>query len=374
MADVQRYTQRWLDAGVIDTETAGRIQAFEAAHQGAQSWGWTVRIVVGFGGILLAAGVLLFVAAHWDTLSPTERFSLLVGGVGALHALGAIASPRVPTLSMVLHAVGTVAFGASVYLAGQIFNMDAHWPAGVMLWAVGAAVGFALLRDGLQLTLLALLVPAWLSSEWQVATRWNGFAAEPVWAAGFLLLALTYLTAGLGQPADRARRALRRIGVTALLPAALAFAVMAGVRYSITPLSDVTRAIGWFGAFGLPLILALVLHGRRAWPLAVAAAWIAARLWLFDDGIDVRIVTYGWWAVTAAALAGWGVNSRRPDLINLAFVIFGATVTTFYFAGMADMLGRSMGLIGLGVLLLAGGFALERGRRHLIGSLKGDPA
>jgi hypothetical protein len=39
-----------------------------------------------------------------------------------------------------------------------------------------------------------------------------------------------------------------------------------------------------------------------------------------------------------------------------------------------DKLGRSLGLIMLGVLFLAGGWLLERTRRRLIGHITGDAA
>jgi hypothetical protein len=40
-----------------------------------------------------------------------------------------------------------------------------------------------------------------------------------------------------------------------------------------------------------------------------------------------------------------------------------------------DKLGRSLGLIGLGILFLAGGWALERARRKLVtGMEKAEPA
>jgi hypothetical protein len=46
--------------------------------------------------------------------------------------------------------------------------------------------------------------------------------------------------------------------------------------------------------------------------------------------------------------------------------LFAATVIAFYFSEVMDKLGRSASLIGLGVLFLAGGWALERVRRRLV--------
>jgi hypothetical protein len=44
-------------------------------------------------------------------------------------------------------------------------------------------------------------------------------------------------------------------------------------------------------------------------------------------------------------------------------------VIWFYFADIFDKLDRSLALIGLGILFLAGGWALEKTRRKLVGGM-----
>jgi hypothetical protein len=52
-------------------------------------------------------------------------------------------------------------------------------------------------------------------------------------------------------------------------------------------------------------------------------------------------------------------------------VIFAATVLAFYFSQVMDKLGRSLSLVGLGILFLAGGWALDRLRRRLVNLAQG---
>ena len=59
--------------------------------------------------------------------------------------------PRFRALGISLHAIGTVALGGGIYLAGQIFNLQEHWPGGILLWAIGAVLSWLVLRDWLQL-------------------------------------------------------------------------------------------------------------------------------------------------------------------------------------------------------------------------------
>jgi uncharacterized membrane protein len=62
--------QRWVEAGLLDGDAAARIRAWEGGQLGRPSLRWPAWLALGLGGLLLAAGILLFVAAHWDGLGP----------------------------------------------------------------------------------------------------------------------------------------------------------------------------------------------------------------------------------------------------------------------------------------------------------------
>jgi uncharacterized membrane protein len=55
---------RWAEAGIIDEATAARIRAFEKTKSPSAGFPWTIWLALGFGAVLLAAGVLLFVSAY----------------------------------------------------------------------------------------------------------------------------------------------------------------------------------------------------------------------------------------------------------------------------------------------------------------------
>src|SRR5262245_26064609 len=90
---------RWTDAGLIDADGVERIRAFEAAHTRSAGLSWPVRLAVAFGGLMLGAGVLLFVSANWDAMSPAARFSVLLAAIGCVHTIGAAASQRSPIVA-----------------------------------------------------------------------------------------------------------------------------------------------------------------------------------------------------------------------------------------------------------------------------------
>lgn len=358
---------RWVEAGLLERGAADRIRAWEAAagaERDGLSAGWPVRLALGLGGLLLSAGVLLFVAAHWDTLSPTARFALVLATVAGFHLGGAGSADRWPSLATTLHACGTVALGGGIFLSGQIFNLREHWPAGLLLWAAGAGLAWRLLRQWPQAMLAALVTPAWLAGEWSVASR--GLAGETVLAAGLLGLAIAYLAA---RPAPTGsdgpvRRALVWIGGLGLIPTAVLVLGTShvGWRAPLPPAGGLLL-LGWLVALGVPLAVSWAL--RRAIPPFVVGlvAWAAAGTLLAREA---DVVAYGWSAGLAVGLIAWGVAEHRAERVNLGVAGFALTVLAFYFSSVMDRLGRSASLVGLGLLFLGGGWLLERARRRLV--------
>lgn len=362
------WLSRWTEAGLIDGATAERIRSFEQAHGGQRRLRWPILIALVFGGLMLGGGVLLFVAAHWDALSPATRFALVLVMVGALHVGGALVGDRFPAMSATLHTVGTIALGGGIAISGQIFNLDEHWPGGVMMWALGAALAAWILRDTPQIALFAILAPVWLGAEWiEAHGLWflQSDVSVSVLAGGTVALALTYFTAVDARHRTHVRRALMWTGGLALPPLAvpLAFAATESWASERWP-SAMLLTVGIVLAVGVPLAVAYLLRGVSMWQNVAAMAWIAALIGLGQ--LDENLVLYAWWALGAVGLVAWGVADSRTERINMGAAVFAATVLTFYFSQVMDKLGRSASLIGLGLLFLGGGWALERVRRRLV--------
>lgn len=373
--DWSSWLARWTEAGLIDPATGDRIRAYEQQQAGSMKLRWPILVALGFGAVMLAGGVLLFVAAHWDGLSPAQRFAIVILLVGGFHVAAAAVGDRFAGMTEALHAIGTVALGAGIALAGQIFNLEEHWPLGVLLWAFGAAVGWAVLRQTPQMILLAVLGPAWLSAEWTTVFDEALTAhASRVVACGSCLLALTYFTAPASGRVDTRRRALMWLGAIELLPAAawLAYVGSSGaLRFSSAEAqaSTLTFVVGWTVAIGVPLALAFALRRTAAWPNLLAVCWVLTATWL--KLLAGSLSLYPWWVLGAIGLVAWGVRDARSERVNMGAAVFAATVMAFYFSKVMDKLGRSASLVGLGVLFLVGGWGLERLRRRLVQQARG---
>ncbi|HME57011.1 MAG TPA: DUF2157 domain-containing protein [Terracidiphilus sp.] len=391
MADFETYLTRWQTAGILDVATARHIRAWESEQKKPDGMRWQVIAVLILGAILLACGVALFVSAHWDKIGPGARFAVVLGMVSVFHLGGSWARKRFRVLSTALHAVGTLSTGAAIALVGQIFNIEEHWPAAVLMWALAALAGWILLHDEAQQTLTLLLFPAWLISEFYYYAE--GHIGEEVYIGRFLIAwAVLYLTFFLGSK----RRIVQRI-----LFAAGAIASIAGIVILLDPwrvwetetyLSLGMRTWGWVDIAAIPLLFALFKFRKSMIPVVVAICFsialpwcqrnltITGQSWIGDGQVSYsrsspNLAAHALVAAFAVFIIWWGVRQTSQALVNLGIVGFAIAVGWFYFSDIMDKLDRSLGLIGLGVLFLAGGWALEKMRRKLVAGMgKADVA
>jgi uncharacterized membrane protein len=367
----EKNLERWVDAHLIDPLTAERIREFENSSD-KKRLRWPAVLAISFGALMLCAGILLLVAAHWDELAPWQRFSLVLAMVAVFHVAAAVLGEKVPSIGIALHVAGTATLGAGIYMAGQIFNLQEHWPGGLLLWSLGAAIAWLVLRQWPQALLAAVLVPWWLGGEWFLATEtyrggWN------IAAQGFLLLSILYLTASPKEPNRHLRQGMVWAGALALIPFLIDVIATSDrgeswmwQRHSQN-LPSSLMVLGYAGAYIPALAVAALSRGKRSAAMFGAAAWVFVLAMAGGKGsLETNIWLYLWIALGACAFCYWGVLENRKMFINYGTVIFALDLIGFYFSNVLDKLGRSMGLILLGAIFLAGGWVLNRLRTGLI--------
>jgi len=395
MNDIESLLKRWQSAGVLDADAAARIRAYEMerpAHPGRASLSgsaaaaasdrpaglkWLVVTGLILGAILLACGVVLFISAHWDQLGPGERFLLVLSMVAVFHVGGGLTRSSFEGFSTALHAVGTISTGAGIALVGQIFNIQEHWPAAVLLWAVAAFAGWALLRDQAQQTLALLLLPAWIFSE--LAFRIDGHIGDSVYLGRFCfvwaILYLTFFAGSRRRVVQGILLAVSAAGAVAAIVAMLNSWVSWNSEQSFIPFG--ARVWAWIAIAGVPLLIA-AFHGHKGLvPIAVAIGFAEALPWCYRVTRDPsgaspytftnpNLAAHALVAAFAVYLCWWGVRLLSRALVNLGIVGFAVAVLWFYFSNVYNDHERALGLIGLGVLFLAGGWGLEKMRRRIL--------
>ncbi len=367
---------------MLDAAAAERIRAYEQGRERPSGLRWQALLALAFGGILLAAGVTLFVAAHWDELSPLWRFITVLAMIVVLHGAAILVRERFEKLAVTLHGVGTMAAGAGVFLVGQIFNIQEHWPAGILLWALCAIAGWILLGDQVQQTIAMLLLPAWILSEWWART--DGYRDATLFETRMVAsFAALYLTAFIGS---------KKEFVFGVLFAAAAIALTISVPFLSADMvfwyvfwynGANTHAmpwhlsvVGWCWIAVVPLLSAWRLKPSALLPVAVGVltGLVLPHLYRRHEGFgngsygysEATVLVYLWVGLLACFFAWCGVREHSRALINYGIFAFALTVLWFYFSSVMDKLGRSFSLIVLGLLFLGGGWLLEKTRRQLV--------
>lgn len=391
MPDFDQLLARWRKAGVLDAQEEARIRAFEDTRQtsGIAGIQWQGVIALILGAILLACGVVLFVSAHWDQFALGTRFAIVLGAVALVHLAGGLVRAKYQALSVVLHAVGTIATGAAIAFTGEIFNMAGHWPTAILFWAIAAACGWLLLRDEVQQALTLLLVPAWMMCELDFYMFGHiGMAAF----SGRVLFtwSILYLTFFVGSERRLVQGTLFAVGAFAAVIGTMM--MMAGwvswsSQQTFVPFS--VQVWAWVVIAAVPLAIG-AFHGHRGLiPIALAIVCAIALPWCNrsltvtetignlertvtrnEPGFAAHVIVTGF----ALLLCGWGVRIASRALVNLSIVYFGLAIAWFYFSNILSKGSRSLGLIGFGILFLAGGWMLEKTRRRLMSHIDSTSA
>ena len=142
---------------VVDVERAFRVAEHPGTSQDMQQR--VVRILLVVGAILVGAGAFSFVAANWRAMVPATRVAVILVAMTGFSALGWYLKERrgYRWTGEALLLLGSIVYGAGIFLMAQIFNVHANWPDGLFLWLIGALAMAAATRSNL-LYALGLLV------------------------------------------------------------------------------------------------------------------------------------------------------------------------------------------------------------------------
>jgi uncharacterized membrane protein len=144
----------WTVAAIQEAVTRSR-----EAERAADLRTRVVRVVVAVGAILIGAGVFSFVAANWQAMSDQLRIGIIVGAMALSSVVGWWLRERrgLRFTGGALLLLGSIIFGAGIFLVAQIYNLSGNWPDGFVMWMIGT-VAMAVATRLRALYVLALVV------------------------------------------------------------------------------------------------------------------------------------------------------------------------------------------------------------------------
>ncbi len=153
--------ESWQADGIINTDQSAAIsQRYKLDQTGRETSNILLFAIYIIGSVLVAAGVISFVAAHWDKITPPLKVALIVTFMLVCHIAGFYLwkiSAKSPRLGHALIVLGTLVFGANIGLLAQIFHIKANFYNGLFAWAIGAIV-MAYVLESIPNAVIAIIV------------------------------------------------------------------------------------------------------------------------------------------------------------------------------------------------------------------------
>lgn len=410
---LQQDLDHWIKAGWVPDDSRHKI----IEHAKAQKSGPNIVAVLAIlGVVLLGFAVISFVAANWAAMGKLLRMGLILCLMWSAYGIAAYALKR--NLMVYAHAfglLGAVVFGGAIMLIAQSFNIQAHYPTGVLLWFFGAYSTALIIRSNAILVFASLLAGLWMMLAFTgeiadtkqiwlypilaigigiVAGRWKSIISIHVLTISALVfvpnvISVFFETHFLGEP-----RILALIGCTYIFVALMAirspsniftndivvgwmalaamgigFIQQFSFQYfrSDTPITDFPDELKLAGLLLLciTMILAWVWWEKTLNPGLAIGIFVGSILMLFTPVFAMIIslvfaqMLYGavFFALCVLLLIN-GIQTGQRSLMLIGGIGFTAQALYIYFETFKDLLGTSLfflvgGLLLLGLSLLA---------------------
>lgn len=106
----------------------------------------TIRIILTIGAILVGAGIFSFIAANWTGMTKISKIFIIFISMFSSYGTGWYFKEKLKLLKTgeTLILLGSIIYGAGIFLIGQMFNIRSNWPDAFLLWMIGTiAMAFA---------------------------------------------------------------------------------------------------------------------------------------------------------------------------------------------------------------------------------------
>ena len=397
-----REVSRWESDGIITAEQGQAILGGYSAAELAPTQRVQGRLVTGLsviGSVLVGLGVILFFAANWDGIDRLPKIGIILASIIAAHGLGYYLryhrGYRRVGSAMVL--LACIVYGAGVHLVGQAYNVDVNDPRLMLFWFLGVFPLVYIVKSqpiqflGVLLFLLAVgfRLPDWLDP----ISRGEAILG----ASLFLILGLLILAIGrLKEEVPLLRpysEVFQLVGLITALGAVFVFTFKdvfdsfdRGLYIQGETELGYRAMIAAAGALTLALVLAAAwLHRRRereftivgAEGVVIAILLAAAYVVLGVDTGGEVVYALAFNALFAIAVLGVLVSGYlrgREARVNIALAFISIDVIARYFEYSWDLLDRSFIFVVAGVILLLGGFLVERGRQKMLERIRAGGA
>ena len=136
MRQLKQDLEMWIQKGLVPAENRDAI--LQSVSTGS-AVGRLETIIAVFGAILIGAGALSFVGANWAAMTKAARLFVLFGGMSLAYGIAIwFHHQGRAAIGQAFVLLGVLLFGANIWLIAQTYNINSHYPDGLLMWGLGA--------------------------------------------------------------------------------------------------------------------------------------------------------------------------------------------------------------------------------------------
>ncbi|MCB8818505.1 DUF2157 domain-containing protein [Desulfosporosinus shakirovi] len=139
-----------------------------------------IQVVVTIGAILVGLGVLSFIASNWDGISHFIKLLIIFGAFCGVNLAGYMLTENNPRTGRSLIYLGTLVYGAGIFLIGQMYNFGGDFPTAFLLWSIGVLPLAFQLKDKYLMLLANCLFGVYLLGSFDQGFPYAGWAGVPI--------------------------------------------------------------------------------------------------------------------------------------------------------------------------------------------------
>lgn len=397
----------WQRDGIINSTQAEAILKRKGVEEKAYRPGNVITALSTLAVILIGVGIILFFASNWDRMPDSVKIVLLLAATFSSYFAGYVMrfeKENYPRAGHALIFLGSILVGASIFLIGQMFNInvDATWL--FLLWfiAISPMGYFFDSRPTIGLTILTFTY--WLSISVNM-----GYISSALMLYMLFGIAL-YSIGQLHEMTDkwaRFRMIYKGFGIFFILISYLYFSILPteyyGPTYDQVGAEMLATSRLLYGAFAVIAVISIIANLlateklksiKYEFYLLLAAflGWLilfaintnpeliyTARTnqygtsYIIDRGLNILlfVVISAFQIILSIVTISIGYYKSEGNFVNIGILFFAFGVMQFYINHLQGMLPKGLGLIIGGILLFFFAAYLEKKRRKLLDNMKG---
>ena len=390
--------KKWYNLKIISKEQVSKIFALYKDKSAVEDKHFNIVPYISiFGSLMIGAGIILFFALNWSNIPKYVKVLSIICGLIASYQIGYMMKfykANLPKVGSSLIFLGSIIYGAGIFLIAQIFNINSHWPGGFLYWAIGI-LPIAYLTSSVSIMYLGLIVlGVFIGSEnffwFGYLDRYYNFPYALFLV--FLSLGIAYYFLGnlhqKNQTAKRMRYPYHLLGSFSIMLVVFLFSFKwFGERMNLVNSNVIAQQVSvlvltrfWMiyliiSAFALTCIIINFLKRDKSSRFEFYELFCLTLLTILTPIITL-FSTMNFWLIPVAfniiiflLIIGsiyLGFVKKEKTLINLGVFAFGISIVSRYFEYLWDVLNGYWFFIIGGLLLIFLAIFLEKGRKSII--------